>query len=83
MLTKSERMAALREQFGELLTVAELAQVLKYPSVGAIYKARFRDKLPILLVQMPPRKRLYATVDAVAELLCHLEQECAEDHGAG
>ena len=50
MLTKSERAAALRQRFGELLTLAELAQVLKYPSVGALRKARFRNKLPLPLV---------------------------------
>lgn len=81
MLTKSERAAALRQRFGELLTLAELAQVLKYPSVGALRKARFRNKLPLPLVQMLPRKRLYATVDAVADLLCRLEQEHKADAG--
>jgi hypothetical protein len=81
MLTKSERAAALRQRYGELLTLAELAQLLKYPSVGALHKARFRNKLPLQLVQMPPRKRWYATVDAVAELLCCLEQGHAVDEG--
>lgn len=79
MLTKSERASALREQYGELLTLAELAPILKYPSVGALHKARHRNKLPLRLVQMPPRKRWYATVDAVAELLFRLELERAID----
>lgn len=79
MLTKSERAAALRQRYGELLTLGELAQLLKYPSVGALHKARFRNTLPLPLVQMPPRKRWYATVDAVAELLYRLEQEHAAD----
>lgn len=79
MLTKSERVAVLRQRYGELLTLAELAPLLRYPSVGALHKARHRNKLPLPLVQMPPRKRWYATVDAVAELLCRLEQEHATD----
>lgn len=64
---------ALRRRFGDVLTLSDLAAVLKYPSVGAILKARSRGRLPLTLVQMPPRRGWFATAAAVAELLCVLE----------
>jgi len=73
MPTKAQREAALRERFGDLLTVSDLVNVLRYPSVGAVNKARSRGQLPLMLVQMPPRRGWFATVEAVAELLCELD----------
>ena len=75
MLTKSEREVALRERFGDVLTLADLAIILRYPSVGAIRKARSRGQLPLRLVQMPPRRGWFATAEAVADLLCALDRE--------
>lgn len=80
MMTRAEREAALRERFGDLLTLSDLAIVLRYPSVGAIRKARSRGQLPIHLVQMPPRRGWFATAGAVAELLCLLESEGRQVH---
>lgn len=73
MTTKAEHEAALRERFGDVLTLPDLASVLRYPSTGAIRKARVRGQLPLQLVQMPPRRGWFATAEAVAELLCNLE----------
>lgn len=73
MTTKAEREAALRKRYGEVLTLPDLADILRYPSVGAIRKARSRGQLPLALVQMPPRRGWFATAEAVAELLCTLE----------
>jgi len=75
MVTKAERAAALRDRFGDLLTLSELAVVLRYPSVWAIRKARSRGHLPVPLVQMLPRRQWFATPEAVAELLSTLERE--------
>lgn len=74
MLTKAERAAALRDRFGDLLTLSDLAIVLRYPSIWAIRKARARGQLPVPLIQMPPRRQWFATAEAVAELLCALER---------
>jgi len=73
MVTKAERERSLRERFGEVLTLSDLAIVLRYPSVSAIRKAKSRGRLPIALVQMPPRRGWFATAGSVAELLCTLE----------
>lgn len=75
MTTKAEREVTLRDRFGDVLTLSDLAIVLRYPSTGAIRKARARGQLPLQLVQMPPRRGWFATVEAVAELLCNLEDE--------
>jgi hypothetical protein len=75
MVTQAQREAALRERFGDVLTLSDLAIVLRYPSVGAIRKARWRGQLPVPLVQMPPRRGWFATAESVAELLCILEQK--------
>ena len=75
MLTKSEREAALRERFGDVLTLADLAVILRYPSVGAIRKARSRGQLPLALARMRPRRGWFATAEAVADLLCSLDGE--------
>jgi hypothetical protein len=75
MLTKSERATALRERFGDLLTMSDLAAIFRYSSVGAIHKARSRGQLPVPVVQMPPRRGWFATAEAVAEVLCALDRE--------
>lgn len=75
MLTRSEREEDLRRRFGDFLTLSELAVLLRYPSVGAIRKARLRGQLPLRLIQMPPRRGWFATAETVAELLYALEQE--------
>lgn len=74
MATKAERERTLRERFGEVLTLSDLAAVLRYPSVSAIRKAKSRGRLPIALVQMPPRRGWYATAGSVAEFLCALDE---------
>jgi hypothetical protein len=80
MVTKTARAAALRGRFGDLLTLSDLAVVLRYPSVWAIRKARSRGQLPVPLIQMPPRRQWFATPEAVAELLCALEREQQPDN---
>ncbi len=73
MATKAEHEVALRQRFGDVLTLSDLAVILRYPSAGAVRKARARGQLPLQLVQMPPRRGWFATIEAVAELLCNLE----------
>ncbi len=73
----ANRERALRERYGNLLTLNDLACVLRYPSVHAIRKAHSRGRLPLPLVKMPPRRGWFATPLAVAELLESLDSDPA------
>jgi hypothetical protein len=64
----------LREDFGALLTQADLARLLRYPTVQAVRKARARGNLAIPMFQLPMRRGWFATARAVAEFLAILEQ---------
>lgn len=64
----------LREDFGALLTQADLARILRYPTVQAIRKARVRGNLAIPMFRLPMRRGWFATARAVAEFLASLDQ---------
>lgn len=68
---KHER--ALRAIYGSLLTVDDLAKVLRYRTTHAVRKARSRGALPVTMVRIPPRQTWFAPVSAVALLLAKLE----------
>lgn len=61
--------ASLRARFGDLLTLADVAQVLRYPSLQAAQKARLRGALPIPMKRIDGRRGWYATARAVAVFL--------------
>ncbi len=63
----------LVHRYGQLLTLTDLTEVLRYPSVQALRKARIRGRLPLELVQFPNRRGWFATARAVAELLERLD----------
>ena len=69
----SEREATLRTGYGELLGLADLAMILRYPSVQAIQKARIRGTLMVPTFQIAGRRGWYATARAVAEYLDGLD----------
>lgn len=71
----SNRELALRERYGELLTLADIAEVLRYPSEQAVRRAHARGLLPVELVRFPGRRRgLFATARTVAALLDELDR---------
>jgi hypothetical protein len=70
-IAETER--SLRDRFGELIGLDELADLLHFPSVGAIRKARLRGRLPVAVAQLPRRRGWYTTPRAVAEMLVRLE----------
>lgn len=59
----------LIERYGQLLTLKDLTDVLRYPSTQALRKAHARGSLPIDLVRFPHRRGCFATARAVAALL--------------
>lgn len=70
---KAQIEAELRTRYGSLLTLSDLAVVLRYPSVAAVRKARLRGHLPVRVSRMPPRRGWFTTPSAVAELLARIE----------
>lgn len=64
--------AELRERYGEVLTLGDLRTILRYPSLPAIRKAHQRNRLPIVLAKMPPRRGWFTTPAAVAKLLASI-----------
>lgn len=69
----SEREARLSHKFGEMLSLTDLANVLRYPSVGAVRQARRRGLLPVQTQRPIGRRGWFATARAVAEYLYKLE----------
>lgn len=59
----------LREKFGELIPVRELARMLGYSSVSALNKSADRGHLPFRLVQLPGRRGRFAFSRDVAAWL--------------
>lgn len=71
----SEHEKALVARFGEALTLAEIAVVLRYPSVQAAQKARARGRLPVPVSRMAVRRKWFASARKVAEVLARLDEE--------
>jgi len=67
----------LRERYGELLTLADLADLFRYPSSQALLKARSRGQLSVPLIKFPNRRGWFATARAVAEFLDRIDAETA------
>lgn len=67
----------LNARFGALLTLADLASVLRYPSVRAVQMARTRGQLPVPTIFLATRRQWFATARHVAEFLSRLDAEAA------
>ena len=59
----------LHEQYGYLLTVGEVAEVLRYPSPAAVRQAHATGRLPVPLFSLPGRRTLFASAESVIEVL--------------
>jgi len=76
----SERERALVGRYGDILTLADIAHVLRYPSLQAAQKARLRGTLPVPMSKMPLRRQWFATARKVAEVLTRFEEQgCSEE----
>ncbi len=66
----------LRKQYCALMTVKELAEVLRYPSADAVRVAYRRGRLPVRLYKFERRKGYYAKIEEVAKCLDEMETWC-------
>ena len=73
------REAEFRVRFGDLLTLADVAALLRYPSLLAARKALARGQLPVKLVRLPNRRGWFTPVGAVARFLDELERQVANE----
>ena len=61
--------STLVARYGPLMTLRDVAEILRYPSLPAARKARLRGKFPVQLVKLPNRRGWWATTRAVADYL--------------
>lgn len=66
---RSFTLVSIHEKYGELLTLDEVAKVLKYKSIGAVRKAHARGTLPVKLYRFPNKAGFYALAHEVAECI--------------
>lgn len=72
-MTPESREKRLRDKYGELLTVSELAEVLRYSSGASVRKAHAAGRLPVSLQKFPHRRGLFATAESVANALDQMQ----------
>jgi hypothetical protein len=65
----------LQRDYGGLLRLEDLAQVLHYPSVQAVRQARYRGRLPVEVFRISARRGWFATSQAVAGLLAAADED--------
>ncbi|MGI9379750.1 MAG: hypothetical protein ACR2OW_08845 [Methyloligellaceae bacterium] len=66
------RVQVIRDKYGELLSIEEIADLYKFPSVEAVKKAHSRGKLAVSLYKVPGRPGLFAKADEVARSIDEL-----------
>lgn len=59
--------SSIRNKYGELLTLEEVAELFKYRTVGAVRKAHSRGTLPVALYRFPNRTGYYAKANEAAK----------------
>jgi len=68
----------LIERYGEILTLAEVAQVMRYPSAAALRKARARHRLPFELFKLPNRRGWFVTARTLASALSKMDDSLGD-----
>lgn len=63
------RMAFIRDSYGELLDLAQVADVFKYATIDAVRKAHSRGSLPVKLYKFQRKEGLFAKADEVAKAI--------------
>lgn len=73
--TLSEREQRLITQYGELLSVKEIAEVFKYSSPASVRKAHELGHLPVKLRKFQNRRGFFATAKAVAAAIAQIDDD--------
>lgn len=66
--------------FGPVLTVEEVAKLLKYPSSNAVRQAHAAGNLPVSLGRFPGRRALFARTCEVADAVERLNLQRKGEH---
>jgi len=66
---ESLRSQHILEKYGQLLTLEEVAEVLRYSSVDAVRQASSRGTLPVTLKRFPGRRATFVLAEDVIECL--------------
>ena len=61
--------ALLRDKYGELLTLEEVAGILRYKSISAARKALSRKTFPVPMYRFKGRSGYFAKVEEVSEAI--------------
>lgn len=69
MCQVDNRIEAIRDKYGELLTLENVAELFKYNTVGAVRKACNRGTLPINLYKFPNKAGLFAKAEEAAKAI--------------
>lgn len=64
-----ERCMDIRRIYGELLDLAEVAEVFHYSKIDSVRKAWRRGSLPVSLYKFPRKNGWFAKADEVAEAI--------------
>lgn len=70
-----DRERTLAERFGPLMSLEDVVQVLKYPSMQAARKAIMRGSFPLEMIRLPSRRGLFVTARQVALYIDTLDRE--------
>jgi hypothetical protein len=64
---RAERLNAIRNRYGEILSLDQVAEFYRYPSIPSVRKAHQRGTLPVALHRFPGKAGFFAKATDVAE----------------
>ena len=66
---KSSTFDSLESKYGLLMSLKDVAEALKYPTVDSVRKALARKKLSLPMTRLPNRRGIFIRTDEVAGYL--------------
>ena len=71
----SKRESAIRATYGEVLTIKDIATILKYPSTNAVLKALSRKTLPLKAFKFQGKRGWHVTAHEMANYIDRSENK--------